>query len=73
MYRTQEDREKSKALLQFFYWAYSYGQQIAEDLDYVPMPASVARLVESTWPEIKGPDGAPIWPGQELTRQIRGQ
>jgi phosphate transport system substrate-binding protein len=73
MSKFQENKIKSKTLLQFFYWVYGYGQQIAEDLDYVPMPMSVARLVESTWSEIKGPDRAPIWPGQELTRQLRGQ
>ena len=71
MYKTQAETENAKALLQFFYWIYSYGQQVAEDLEYVAMPASMARLVVATWPQIKGPNDTPIWPGQELARQLR--
>ena len=71
MSKTQDEAENAKALLQFFYWVYGYGQQMAEDLEYVPMPAPVARLVVATWPQIKGPSDTSIWPGQELARQLR--
>ena len=37
---------------------------MAESLDYVPMPESVAKEVEATWKaEIKGPDGKPLYTG----------
>ena len=37
------------AALKFFDWAYKSGQKMAEDLDYVPLPDKVAKLVEKTW------------------------
>ena len=33
------------AALKFFDWAYKSGQTLAEELDYVPIPASVVKLV----------------------------
>jgi phosphate transport system substrate-binding protein len=50
--------------LKFFDWAYKKGGKMAEDLDYVPMPASVVAMVEKTWGEIKGADGKPLWPAK---------
>jgi phosphate transport system substrate-binding protein len=63
MYKAQPDPEKGKAALQFFYWAYTYGQPFAESLDYVPMPASVARLVEASWGDIRSAGNARLWVG----------
>jgi phosphate transport system substrate-binding protein len=47
--------------LKFFAWAYANGDEPAGELDYVPMPESVKKLVESKWSEIVGPDGKPVW------------
>ena len=45
----------SDAALKFFDWGYKHGQQMAAELDYVPMPDSVVALIEKTWKEkIKG-------------------
>ena len=49
--------------LKFFSWAYKTGGKMADELDYVAMPASVVSLVEKTWGEIKGADGKPVWMG----------
>lgn len=40
--------------LKFFKWAYSDGGKMALDLDYIPMPANVVTMVESTWKQIEG-------------------
>ena len=40
------------------------GDKLAEQLDYVPMPDSVVKLVEQSWQQIKGPDGKPVWNGK---------
>ena len=61
MYKSQEKPEDGKTALQFFDWALTNGQQLAEDLDYVPMPANVVRLIEATWKQIKGANGASVW------------
>jgi phosphate transport system substrate-binding protein len=47
--------------LKFFAWAYANGDAAAQNLDYVPMPASVKALVESRWSEITGSDGKPVY------------
>ena len=35
--------------LNFFRWAYEKGGKMAEDLDYIPMPENVLKLVEDMW------------------------
>ena len=40
MHKQQDKPRKGKAVLDFFDWAYSNGDQMAEELDYVPMPAA---------------------------------
>ena len=38
-------------------------RQLAEQLDYVPIPEKVVGLVEQSWKQIAGPDGKPVWTG----------
>ena len=62
IYKNQEKPETAKEVLKFFDWAYRKGDKLAEDLDYVPMPASVVKLVEDTWKqEIKDSKGKSLW------------
>ncbi len=49
MHKTQADAAKAKEVLKFFAWAYKNGGAAAADLDYVPLPASVVKLVEDSW------------------------
>jgi phosphate transport system substrate-binding protein len=66
VYKTQEKPATGAAVLNFFDWAYRNGQSLAEQLDYVPMPASVVGLVEKTWAaEIKDASGKPVWTGAQ--------
>ena len=56
------DPEASATALKFFDWGYKHGQKMAEDLDYVPMPASVVALIEKSWKDkIKTADGKPVY------------
>jgi phosphate transport system substrate-binding protein len=50
------------AALKFFDWAYKTGQKMAEDLDYVPLPEKVTKLVRTTWLDSLKVDGKPAWP-----------
>ena len=62
VYKQQNKPERGRAVLKFFDWAYHHGQKMAAKLDYVPIPASVVKLVEQTWREsIKTPQGKPVW------------
>ena len=50
------------AALKFFDWAYTRGQALASRLDYVPIPASVVKLVEASWAKSLQVNGRPAWP-----------
>ena len=41
--------EKAKAMLKFFDWCYKHGDNIAEELHYVPLPDSVVAMIQDTW------------------------
>ena len=49
MFKTQEKPASATAALKFFDWAYANGDTMADELDYVPLPASVKDLVRKLW------------------------
>jgi phosphate transport system substrate-binding protein len=49
MHRVQEKPETAKEVLKFFDWSFKNGAPMADELDYVPMPAPVVRLIQSEW------------------------
>lgn len=60
--KNPEKPEQTKAVLEFFSWAYEQGQQMAHDLDYVSMPNTVVDMVEQTWQsEILNSENQPVW------------
>ncbi len=64
MHKKPENPENSKQVLAFFDWSYKNGQKLADELDYVPMPDPVVKLVEETWKtQLTGADGKPVWTG----------
>ncbi|HSV51409.1 MAG TPA: phosphate ABC transporter substrate-binding protein PstS [Burkholderiaceae bacterium] len=60
MQKMQEKPGQATASLKFFDWAYKNGDKTADDLDYVPMPASVKIIVEKAWGEIKDASGKAV-------------
>jgi len=62
MHKTQAKPESAKAVLTFFDWAYSNGNEMAAAMDYVPMPEKVQKMVRAAWKkEIKDSDGKAVW------------
>jgi len=62
MHLKQEKPETAKQVLDFFAWSYQNGAKMAEDLDYVPIPENVVKLVEASWSEkIKDGSGKAVW------------
>jgi phosphate transport system substrate-binding protein len=49
MYKKPANVAASNDALQFFKWAYEKGDKMAQDLDYIPMPDNVKKLVEAMW------------------------
>ena len=61
LHRTQEKPDSCKEVLKFFEWAYDKGDRMAEELDYVPIPDSVVRLIQANWKsQLKDQAGKPI-------------
>lgn len=63
MHHRQDKPDTARQVLSFFDWAYHNGGKLAEQLDYVPMPANVIGAVEASWKTIIGTDGKPVWSG----------
>jgi phosphate transport system substrate-binding protein len=56
------DAARTKEVLKFFDWAYKNGGQAATELDYVPMPANVTKLVQEGWKaNLKDASGKAVW------------
>jgi phosphate transport system substrate-binding protein len=53
MHKDPSDKAALREALNFFRFAFEKGAKMAEDLDYIPMPASVIKQIETTWSEIK--------------------
>ena len=60
MHKVQKDPQKAAQVLDFFKWAYEHGDYMAEELDYIPMPDNVVKLIYEAWKEIKSADGKPV-------------
>ena len=60
MHKAQEKPAQATSSLKFFEWAYKNGDQTADALDYVPMPANVKAIVEKSWADIKDMSGKAI-------------
>ncbi|MFN5775348.1 MAG: phosphate ABC transporter substrate-binding protein PstS [Limnohabitans sp.] len=60
MHKVQDKPAHASSTLKFFDWAYKNGDKTADDLDYVPMPASVKDVIRKSWANIKDGAGKPI-------------
>ena len=55
------DAAAAASALKFFAWAYTEGGKMAEELDYVPMPAKVVSEIKEMWTKsITSGDGKPL-------------
>jgi len=62
MYKAQQDAAKGKEVVKFFDYAFKNGAAAAAELDYVPLPASVIKLVQGAWKvQLKDASGAAIY------------
>jgi phosphate transport system substrate-binding protein len=49
MHKDPSDKAAAQEALKFFKFAFEKGAKMAEDLDYIPMPASVIKQIQTTW------------------------
>ncbi|MDN4588683.1 phosphate ABC transporter substrate-binding protein PstS [Xenophilus aerolatus] len=62
MHKAQDKPAQAATVLKFFNWAYKNGDQTADNLDYVPMPAPVKTAIAKSWTQIKAADGKVVSP-----------
>jgi phosphate transport system substrate-binding protein len=61
MHKEQEKPARAAEAMAFFKWSFANGQKMAEELDYVPMPQNVVKMIEEMWSkDIKAKDGKAI-------------
>ena len=53
MHLKNEKPQEAQDVLKFFRWAFEKGDKMAEELDYVPLPDSVIKLIEKEMSKIK--------------------
>ena len=64
MHVKQDKPRNAAEVLRFFDWSFRNGQKLAQELDYVPLPDAVTRMIADAWKtQIKDSAGAPVWPG----------
>ncbi|MEJ0075092.1 MAG: phosphate ABC transporter substrate-binding protein PstS [Alphaproteobacteria bacterium] len=62
LYKKPQDAASTAEALKFFAWSYAKGGKMAEELDYVPMPANVVKDVQNTWAsEVKDASGKSLY------------
>jgi phosphate transport system substrate-binding protein len=49
MHKDAADKAASQEAVKFFKWSFEKGSKMAEELDYIPMPDAVIKLIEKTW------------------------
>jgi phosphate transport system substrate-binding protein len=49
MYKKPKDVVRTNTAIDFFKWALEKGQKQANDLDYVPLPDSLVKQIETYW------------------------
>lgn len=54
MYKNPADKKASQEVIKFFDWSFKNGKQLAAELDYVPLPDSLTKVIaEKVWSQIK--------------------
>src|SRR6185369_955694 len=62
IHKQPQDPAAAAEALKFFAWGYTKGGKMAEDLDYVPMPAAVVTAIQKVWAsDIKDASGKPLF------------
>ena len=62
MHKTQPEALTGRAVLKFFDWSFKNGATMASDLDYVPLPPTVLKLINETWKaQLKDTNGKALW------------
>ena len=60
MHKIQDKPAQAAEVIKFFDWSYKNGDNMATELDYVPLPDSLVKLIHSSWAQLKDATGKPV-------------
>jgi phosphate transport system substrate-binding protein len=62
IYKIQDKSANTLEVLKFFDWAYSNGDKLASELEYVPLPAALKTQIRDAWRvQVKDLSGKAVW------------
>lgn len=62
VHKTQDKPASGAEVLKFFNWAYENGDKMATDLDYIPLPDSLVKMIQASWKaNVKDASGKALW------------
>jgi phosphate transport system substrate-binding protein len=61
MHKVEDKPAQAAEALKFFEWSYKNGDKLADELDYVPLPDSLVKLISASWSQIKDSSGRPVY------------
>jgi phosphate transport system substrate-binding protein len=62
MHQKQDKPASAVEVMKFFDWALKSGQKMASELDYVPMPDPVVKVITDAWKaQVKDASGKALW------------
>jgi phosphate transport system substrate-binding protein len=65
LHTAQAKPQQGAAVMKFFDWSFANGAKLAADLDYVPLPDSLTKQLNSAWAaQVKDAGGKVIWTGK---------
>jgi phosphate transport system substrate-binding protein len=64
IHQRQEEAADAVATLKFLHWVYSHGAELARQLHYVPLDATLTGSIESSWSRVHDEQGQALWNGR---------
>ena len=62
IYKSQDKPANAAEMLKFFDWAFTNGDKMASELDYVPLPANLKTMIHASWKaNVKDTSGKALW------------
>ncbi|PHK96741.1 phosphate ABC transporter substrate-binding protein PstS [Pseudoroseomonas rhizosphaerae] len=62
--KNPQDATRAQNVMKFFDWAFRNGDQMAVQLDYIPLPETVEDAIRAAWTAEVKADGKALWPAQ---------
>ena len=62
IYKSQNKPANAAEMLKFFDWAFTNGDKMASDLNYVPLPDNLKTMIHASWKaQVKDTSGKALW------------